>query len=128
MTLSDATTPGQSWHGSDDNKWVLHIPQRSSITGASPLDCLVSYTGGVLPYWRDAVGVFYSSRCLGQWENDEVVGREHPGIDKPAMHLWPYCLWKHLWGNSYCCGKWARRHELKSWMRLFAYHVPLERH
>ena len=32
-TLSGATTPGQSESGSDANKEVLRIPQRSSITG-----------------------------------------------------------------------------------------------
>ena len=45
LTLSDATTPGQSWYGSDGNKGVLHIPQNFSITGASPSDCYVSYPG-----------------------------------------------------------------------------------
>ena len=43
--LSDATTPGQSGLGSDGNEGVLRIPQRSSITRASPSDCLVSYLG-----------------------------------------------------------------------------------
>ena len=41
MTLSSATTPGQS----DNNERVLRIPQSSCITGASPSDCLVSYLG-----------------------------------------------------------------------------------
>ena len=45
MTLSGATTPGQSKPGSDGNKEVLCILQSSSITGASPSDCLVSYPG-----------------------------------------------------------------------------------
>ena len=53
-TLSGATTPGQSGPGSDGNEGVLHIPQSSSITEASPSDCLVSYTG-------HSFGVFYSS-------------------------------------------------------------------
>ena len=43
--LSGATTPGQSEPESDDNERVLCIPQNSSITGASPSDCLVSYPG-----------------------------------------------------------------------------------
>ena len=38
MTLSDATSLGQSGPGSDGNERVLHIPQSSSITGASPSD------------------------------------------------------------------------------------------
>ena len=53
-TLSGDTIPVQSKPGSDDNEWILYIPQRSSITGAIPLDCFVSSTGhllswGVLP-------------------------------------------------------------------------------
>ena len=42
-TLAGATTPGQSGPGSDGIERVLHIPQSSSITGASPSDCLESY-------------------------------------------------------------------------------------
>ena len=38
--LSDANSPGQSGPGSNDNKGVLCIPQSSTITGASPSDCL----------------------------------------------------------------------------------------
>ena len=40
--LSGVTTPGQRGPGSNGNEGVLHIPQSSSITGASPSDCLVS--------------------------------------------------------------------------------------
>ena len=42
-TLSDATTLGQNRTGSNGNKVVLYISQSSSITGASPSECLVSY-------------------------------------------------------------------------------------
>ena len=44
-TLSGATMPGQSGPGSDGNKEIFGIPQGSSITEATPSDCLVSYTG-----------------------------------------------------------------------------------
>ena len=44
-TLSSATTPGQSGPKSDGNKVVLCIHQSSSITTASPSDCLVSHPG-----------------------------------------------------------------------------------
>ena len=44
-TLSGATTPVQSGPASDGNEGILRIPQSSSIIGASPWDCLVSYTG-----------------------------------------------------------------------------------
>ena len=67
---SGATTLKQSGPGSDDNEWVLHIPQSSCITGTSPSDCLVSYLGysleGVLLFCRKAVGVFYSPSRLGK--------------------------------------------------------------
>ena len=43
--LSGATTLGPSGPGRDGNDGVLRIPQSSSITGASPSDCLVSYPG-----------------------------------------------------------------------------------
>ena len=42
-TLSGAITPVQSGPGSDDNEGVHHIPQSSSITGASPSDSLMTY-------------------------------------------------------------------------------------
>ena len=48
MTLSGASTPGQSWFGSDGNEGVLLIPKHSSITEASPSDCLPSYPGHLL--------------------------------------------------------------------------------
>ena len=44
-TLSGTTMPGQSGPGTDGNKGVFRVPQSSSITGSSPSDCLVSYTG-----------------------------------------------------------------------------------
>ena len=47
-TLSGATTPGQSGPESNNNEGVLCIPQSSSITEASPSDCLVSYPGHLL--------------------------------------------------------------------------------
>ena len=63
-TLLHATTPGQSGSESTGNKEVFSIPQSPSITGVSPSDCLMSYPGhsldGVLPFCRDAVGVFCS--------------------------------------------------------------------
>ena len=32
MTLSDATTPGQTWYGSSGNEGVFRITQNSSLT------------------------------------------------------------------------------------------------
>ena len=60
-TLSGATTMGQSWPGNDGNKEVLHILQRSRITGTSPSDCLVSYGG----HWRGGdIPLQRCSRCI----------------------------------------------------------------
>ena len=47
-TLSSATTPDQSVPGNDGNERVLHILHSSSITRASPSDCLASYQGHLL--------------------------------------------------------------------------------
>ena len=83
----------KSGPGSDGNQGVLCIPQNSSITRASLLNCLMSYLGhscrvgsypsveiqsvystapsdwaldeGVLPLCRDAVSIFYSPYRLG---------------------------------------------------------------
>ena len=62
--LSGATTLSPSEPGSDGNEGVLRILQSSSVTGTSPLDCLMSYTGhslrgGLTPLQR-------SSRCILQ--------------------------------------------------------------
>ena len=45
MELSGATMPGQNGPGSNGNEGVLRIPQSPSITGTSPSDRLVSYSG-----------------------------------------------------------------------------------
>ena len=42
-TLSGTNTPGPSGPGSDGNEMIFRIPQSSSITEASPSDCIVSY-------------------------------------------------------------------------------------
>ena len=60
-TLINATTSGQNGPGSDSNKGVLHIPQSSSITGASPLDCF-----WVLSLSSDTLGVLNTPSWLGE--------------------------------------------------------------
>ena len=92
MTVSGATTPSQSGHGSDRNKGVIRIPQSSSITGASPSDCFVSYVicrtlfWGVLLLCRDAVGVFYSPNRLGQGVLDMTINND--GEVPVMLELW----------------------------------------
>ena len=63
-TLSGATTPGQIGPGSNGNEGVLCIPQSSSITAASPSDCLVSYPGHLLG--GDLTLLQRRSRCILQ--------------------------------------------------------------
>ena len=53
-SILGATSQSQSAPGSDGNEGVLCIPQSSSITGTSPLDCLVSYPGHSLHLCREA--------------------------------------------------------------------------
>ena len=70
-TLSSATTPGKSRHGTVGNAMVLRLPQISSITEASPSDCLVSYPRcllgeGLTPQQR-------CSRCILQPEPTGLV-------------------------------------------------------
>ena len=43
--LSGAITLAQSGPGSNGNEEVFHIPQSSIITGTSPSDCFVLYSG-----------------------------------------------------------------------------------
>ena len=62
-TLSGATTAGQSGPGSDVNEGVVCILQSSHITGASPIDCLVSYPGHSL---RSLTSPQRSSWCIQQ--------------------------------------------------------------
>ena len=58
--LSGATIPDQIGPGSDGNKWMLCIPQSSSITGTSLSDCLVSYLGHTMEVVQTC------SRCILQ--------------------------------------------------------------
>ena len=71
-TLSGATTPGQSGPGRDGNEGILCIPQSFSITGTSPSDSLVPYSGhflgGGLTTCREAVSLFYSPSQQGKFK------------------------------------------------------------
>ena len=62
-TLSGTSTPSQSGPGSNGNELIPRVSQ-STNTVPSPSDGSVSYRGhslvGVLPFNRDAVGVFYN--------------------------------------------------------------------
>ena len=98
MTLSGAMTLGQSGPASNGNVGVLHIPQSSCITGASPSDCLVSYPGHSLEEWvltlyKDAVGVFYSCSWLG-YLLQSPVQKEIATLIKNVSGIF---LWPSVW-------------------------------
>ena len=68
--LSGTTIPGQSRPGSDGNEGEIRNPQSFNITGASPSKLFSVITGHsllgeVLPFCREAVGIFYSPSRLG---------------------------------------------------------------
>ena len=98
-TLSGFTTLGQSGHQSNGREGVYHIPQNSSITEASPPDCLVSYQDTcweeVLPLCRDAVAVFYSPSQLGWggllWEFSKGINKKW-NADRLVQNLNLACL------------------------------------
>ena len=63
-TLSSATTPGQSGPGSDGNEGILHIQLDWNFTIRLFSVIFRIIVGGVLPFCRDAVGVFYCSSYI----------------------------------------------------------------
>ena len=75
MNLSGATTPEQSGAGNDGNEGLLCIPQTSSITGTSPSDCFVSYTGHSLAEVGGLTLQQRSSWCILQPQGTGKVDR-----------------------------------------------------
>ena len=73
MKLSSATTLGQNGPVCDCNEGVLHIPQSFSITGASPSDCLVLYSGHSLgkSYPSAEMQLVYSTAPT-DWANMQI--------------------------------------------------------
>ena len=70
LILSGVTTASQSRSGSNGNEGILHIPQSSSITKASPSDCLVPYPGHSLEEsypWSEIQSVY--STTPANWAN-----------------------------------------------------------
>ena len=96
--LSGITTPGQSGFGSDGSERVVHIPQSSSITGASTIR-LFNVTSRilieeVLTLCTDAVSVF-----LQLWPTGKIYKRRLKGF---RLKLW---IFLYL--------------EFKTWMKIF---------
>ena len=122
-TLSGATTPSQSGHGSDGNEGVLCILQSSSITGTSPSDCLLSYTGSSLgEFYPSAEMQLVYSTALADWATY---------IWKVTVRLcsWTlkrFCTWMNLkvytWREKtrLCIRKEATRLCIKKWPQEYA--------
>ena len=94
MTLSGATTPGQSGPANDGNEGVFRIPKSSSITGTSPSDCLVPYPGQSL-----GGGSYPSAEKQSMaWAKDSLNNFEkHLFID-----FSPSCTFSHISGMNAC--------------------------
>ena len=113
-TLLGATTMDQSGPGSKGNEEVLCIPQSSSFTGATPSDSFVSYP-------RHSLGESYTCAQMQSmyWQPQLIWA-----IDLPDQrHSYNMNERWGLWSNSYCCRKWTRQPEFKSWVSLF--HIAL---
>ena len=74
-TLSCATISGYCGPRNDGNEGVLLFPQISSVTGTSPLDFLVSYTGHLLgeSYPSAEIQLVYSTSAA-DWTKYELGG------------------------------------------------------
>ena len=70
--LSSATTPGKSIPVSDRNQGSLRIPQILAISGASLLDCLMSYQD---TRWGSLTPLQRCSRCIPQPQSTGPKGQ-----------------------------------------------------
>ena len=79
--------------GPDSNEGLIYIPQSSSITGSSPSDHLVSYSGAwVLPFLQRC------SRCILQHQPSGLTFNGMKLLSKPALVLNPEVFSSKLFG------------------------------
>ena len=78
--------------GRDGNEGVLHIPQSPTITGTSPLDCLLSYPGhfgggGLIPLQRSSRYILQSQPTEQQLSGTKKhAHRECTRHDHQSIH------------------------------------------
>ena len=112
------------------------ITQSSSITGASPSYCFVSYPGhslgGVLLLCRAAVSVFCNPSQLGQMTSNATnfCCIYFDFIKKPGSFVLSVSdkqenVGRCPWCNGYRRRKWTWWPEFKSWTRQIAFHITL---
>ena len=93
-TLSDTTIPDRS----DGNEGVLRIPQSSSITGVSPSDCLMSYTGpSLLKESCPSVAMqsVYSSVPTDSARHS--LGESYPSVEMESVYSTSPADWVDWW-------------------------------
>ena len=103
MTLSGATTLGQSGPGSDGNEGLLSIPQGSCITGVWPSNfwCHTrTLVEGDLRLYRDGVGVFFSQSLLGQtlWITEGLEAMAMKGYFPFTIKVFNVIYWTLIGG------------------------------
>ena len=86
-TLSSAVTLCLSRPVSNGNKRIPFIPQSSSITGASPSDCLVSYPGQSLRecYPSAEMQSVYST-VSGEWVTVHSLVESYPSVEMQSVY------------------------------------------
>ena len=103
-TLSGVTTPSQSRHGSDGKEGVPHIPQNSSITGASPSDLFYVISGhslgAVLLLCRDIHKNTRNHLTVCKWITNKSYMYIHLTVCKQMIDVTGLLLhnnsWKHF--------------------------------
>ena len=103
-TLSGAITLGQSEPGSDGNEGGLCIRQKSSITQASPPNCLVSYPGHSL---GGLIALQRCSRCILQPQptgpQDTHQGVRYPSTETQSVYSTAPANWTRSCGEIFLC-------------------------
>ena len=83
---------GQTEPGSDGNKEVVRIPQSPSITGASPSDCLVLYSGHSFgkSYPSAKMQLVYSTGPANWAKNEKVKDTRDdvPSMVNNRLNMW----------------------------------------
>ena len=118
-TLSSATTPGQSEPGSNGTEGVLLVLQSSSITEASPSDCLLSYPENSLEGTYPLAEMYLMhSTAPADWAKGHSLGESYHSAE---MHLvystaptkWARNTWYHI---TMCKGLKKKQHKKCKYM------------
>ena len=113
-TLLGATTPNQSWSGSNVNEGVFCIPQSFCITGASPSDCFMSYLRH--SFGRES----YPSAEMQSLYSTATLQTGLRGIGEISWYILWNCTYTLMWGlfiyQYLFCSVWELK--WKWWNRI----------